>query len=227
MKKLFAFLLVSTMFISLTYSQENKFSVGVKGGLSISKLDIKHNDSDAKLGYRFGVTGEYKLENNFFIQSGLDLVSKGTKNKSYEEGDVDGDGLFGDYLHTKLTCNAVYLELPILAGYDVNVTDNLKIRFMAGPYLSYGVGGKVKAEGYGQFMQPSGIPAEFSEKDKSNTFSSESLKRFDMGLLGAVGAEYNKFQLTVGYEYGLLNISQGRNSAHNMNGFVTLGYRIF
>ena len=227
MKRLFALLLVSRMFISLTYSQENNFSVGVKAGLGVSKLDIKHTDSDAKLGYRFGVIGEYKLENNFFIQSGLDLVSKGTKNKFYEEGDINGDGISGDYLHTKLTWNAVYLELPILAGYDLNVTDNLKIRFMTGPYLSYGVGGKINATGYGQIMQPSGIPVEFSEKDKSNTFSNESLKRFDMGVLGAVGAEYNKFQLTIGYEYGLLNISQGTNSIHNMNGFVTLGYRIF
>ena len=227
MKKLLTLLLVSIVSTSLSYSQESKFSLGVKAGLGVSKLDIKDFDSDAKLGYRFGVVVEYQLDNNFFIQSGLDLVSKGTKNKFYEEGDINGDGISGDYMHTKLTWNAVYLELPILAGYDLNVTNNFKVRFMAGPYLAYGVGGKLTAKTNGQLMQSSGVPIEFSEKEKINTFSSETLKRFDMGLLGAVGAEYDKFQLTVGYEYGLLNISQGTNSIHNMNGFVTLGYRIF
>lgn len=227
MKKLLLFLFVSVLFTTVAYSQESKFSVGVKAGLGVSKLHIKDVDSDAKLGYRFGVVGEYKLQNNFFIQSGIDLVSKGTKKKFDEEGDINVDGISGDYMHAKLTWNAVYLELPILAGYDLNVTENLKVRFMAGPYLAYGLGGKIIAKTNVQLSDPNGGYELFSRKDKINTFSDEALKRFDMGLLGAIGAEYNKFQLTIGYEYGLVKIFQESSSIHNMNGFVTLGYRIF
>lgn len=210
-----------------SFSQDKVFSLGVQGGVDFSNVHIKNvDDMKAKFGYKFGVVGEYKLPDNFFLQGSLNILSKGAKYKESGEFDINGDGYI-DNGSIKMTWNAVYIELPVLAGYKVSVTDNFAIKFLAGPYFSYGVGGKITTKGNYRIGLPNGAFVIAEEKEKDNTFSSSTLKRFDMGVLGAVGAEYQRFSFTLGYEYGLLNISQGSNSIHNMNAFATIGYTIF
>lgn len=225
MKKIITILVVLLSSATFINAQEKPLSISVKGGVDLSKMSIKNNDSDAKFGYRFGVVGEYQLKNDFFIQSSLEFLSKGTKNKTRLSGDLNNDGIDEDLATGDLRWNSIYLELPILLGYNINVTNDFKIKFMAGPYFAYGVGGKVKMETMLSAMQPSGQYEFIQEKASVKTFS--TLKRFDMGLMGAVGADYKKYQFTLGYEYGLTNISRGSNSIHNMNAFATVGYQIF
>jgi len=188
-------------------------------------MDVDHTDTKAKVGYQFGVVGEYGLSNNFVLQGNLLFTSKGFKTKESGVWDINGDGL-DDEGTLRLTWNALYLKMPIMIGYKVDVTENFKINFAAGPYIAYGVGGKITGEIDARFQYPTETE-HVKEKDKTNTFSDESIKRFDAGITGVVAAEYNQFILSVGYEYGLTDISQGMNSIHNRNAFVTLGYKFF
>lgn len=226
MKKTLLLTFFSLFTFACLSAQENPFSLGVKAGLNLSNLNNEGPDMDARVGYQFGIVGEYKFLNDFFLHGGLNISSKGAKMKMEGDMDVNGDGLF-DRGSIKSTWNAVYLELPVLAGYKVRVTNNFGIKFMAGPYLAYGIGGNLSATANIEMQQPDGSYIRESGKEKVDTFSDETLKRFDFGLSGAVAAQYNKLTFTIGYDYGLTNISQGTNGIHNRNAFVTIGYAFF
>lgn len=200
------------------FSQDNRFSLGMRGGVTLSKLQVEGVLGDFGVGYRFGVVSEYKLSQKFFMQSGVDFLSRSTKSTSAKSYGYSSIAIM------QVTCNQVYLELPILAGYNLNCTDDFKLRFMAGPYLAYGIGGDTKnaEKGYGSY----GNTATSFRQNKESTFSEDGLKRFDMGLHAATGTEYKNFQVTIGFEYGLTNISQiTDHSVHNLTAFATIGCR--
>lgn len=222
-------LLTAFLFVVCSvYSQEKLFSLGVKAGINLSNLSIEGPDMDARLGYQFGVVGEYKLQNSFFLHGSLNISSKGAKYKVEEYGDINGDGYgYEDYISMKTTWNATYLELPVMVGYKLSVTNDLAIKFMAGPYIACGIGGKISAKGYTDIQNKNGGYTRYDESGKVDTFSDESLKRFDAGLSGAVAFEYSRFIFTLGYQYGIADISQGANSIHNQNAFATVGYTFF
>ena len=111
--------------------------------------------------------------------------------------------------------NLNYLQLPIYAGYKVGVGEGLDVLLAAGPYLAYGV--------YGT----------------NDPFEEDAmgfkLNRFDFGLSFMGGIEFNKFQITVGYDLGLTDIITGDawqqakdhnnvSSIKNSNIKVSVGY---
>ncbi len=208
-------------------SQESKFSIGINGGVNFSNVDMESLDTNTKVGYQFGVVVEYDLQKNFFLRSGMNITSKGFKWDVNIEDDINGDGYFGDYARAKTSWNAVYLKLPVMLGHNINVASDFKINFAVGGYLAYGVGGKIISKLNGAIVTPSGSFDPFSSKDKDNTFSNDFLTRFDSGLVGGIGAEYQSFIFNLGYEYGLNDISQGAISIYNRNAFFTVGYRFF
>lgn len=216
----------SLVLVANVYSQGSKFSVGGKVGINLSNVDMEYLDTDAKVGYQLGVVVEYDLQKNYFLRSGLEINSKGFKSDIPTVGDINGDGLFDDYGTVKSSWNMVYLQLPLMLGYKVGVTDEFKINFVAGGYLSYGIGGKTTSKFDGFISSPSGQHDHYKERYKDNTFSDDLLKRFDAGLIGGVGAEYRSFTFNLGYEYGLSDISQGIVSIYNRNAFFTVGYRL-
>lgn len=224
------FLLLTALLFAVCsgYSQGKLLSLGVKAGVNLSNLSNEGPDMDARVGYQFGFVGEYQLKNNFFLHGSLNLTSKGAKYKNEKSGDINGDGYgFNDYYSIKTTWNATYLELPVMIGYKVGVTDGLAIKFMGGPYIAYGIGGKISAKGYSNMENLDGSFTRSDESGKIDTFSSETLKRFDAGLSGAVSLEYSKFTFTLGYQYGITDISQGTNSIRNRNAFATIGYTLY
>ena len=76
-----------------------------------------------------GVGMDYGFSEKWSLQSGLMISSKGWKYK--EEGE-------------KMTFRPIYLDIPILAAYKFNISDNTKFVINAGPYLAFGLGGKAK-----------------------------------------------------------------------------------
>lgn len=214
------------LFALVSYSQDKPFSVGVKAGVNLSNFSAEDTDTKSRVGYQFGIVGEYQLPNSFFLQSGMNISSKGAKIDQNIDYDYNGDG-YSDYGYMKIDYNAVYLQLPILAGYKIDVTDNFGIKLFAGPYLAYGIGGKSTLKGKMTMGLPYGESETIEGKEKADTFSDELIKRFDMGLLGGVTAQYGKLSLSLGYEYGITDISQGTNSIHNQNAFATIGYTFY
>ena len=119
----------------------------------------------------------------------------------------------------------MYLQIPVHAAFKVDVTPGTKIVFHAGPYAAYGVAGKVKL---------SGNLGGYSGKTDYNVFEDvedgegqgNGLKRFDAGLGLGVGAEFGRILVDLGWDMGLVNISQSdNNKIKNQSGYLSVGYK--
>lgn len=97
-----------------------------------------------------------------------------------------------------------YLEIPIKGGYRYSFNDDFSLFGEFGPYMAIGIAGKYY---------------------DTKIFSADGWdnKKFDFGLGIGVGAEYKKFQLRIGYDFGLLKTTDWATSK-NRNLYINLGY---
>lgn len=174
---------------------------GVELGLSSAKwkYSIEDDDDDdyfndlmkRRKAFTVGVTYNYPIAAvpNFSVMGGLFYAPKGW-NFEYKE----------DGYRQKTTVTANYLELQALARYAYTLpvlNNDLKAFAMAGPYVAYGLGGKIKVEENDWYEDEEDLNSE------RKTF--DYLKRFDMGLTLGIGVEYKRYSLTCRWGLGLLN----------------------
>lgn len=132
---------------------------------------------------------------------------------SMKGADVKGDAV-------RITTH--YLEIPIHYGYAWAVHEHVTLMAEAGPYLAFGLGGKIRATDPKKDFDikvPSG-----SEVDVYRKFFDDA-KRFDFGLGLHVGAMFcDKIQVTAGYDFGFINTTnyylQNRNIAIGLTYFI-------
>ena len=106
MKRYF-FLFTVLCFSLVTFAQE--FNYGVTAGLNVSHPKDYRNH----VGFNVGVKGEYTFSDKqdcLYLESALLLTSKGWKTDVY--ADESENAGTADW-----TCDAYYLELPLMVGY--------------------------------------------------------------------------------------------------------------
>ena len=210
--KLFAVILVIT-FTTESFAQ----NFGVKAGLNLSNMVIKGDDYSVanpkmNLGFNLGVTAEFPINPMFSFETGLMLNTKGFK--------ID-ETILGETVEAKAKTNIFYLDIPLTAkiGFDVGGT---KIYALVGPYVGFGLSGKVKGEG-----TILGITVNTTEEVKFGSKNDE-IKRLDYGLLFGAGVEFGHITLGASYGLGLANISNYSDNGHKENHRVTsisVGYK--
>ena len=112
----------------------------------------------------------------------------------------------------------MYLQLPVHYAYKMDVTPGTRIVFHAGPYVAYGIGGKRNAS-------IGNIDADW---DVDNIFGDAmtQYKPFDAGLGLGVGAEFGPILVDLGWDMGLVNISNADNGdIKNQNAYLSVGYK--
>lgn len=192
-------------------TEQGVLSYGVKAGINFAGFNGKGADGlDGKVGFNVGVFAEYTLPTNLYFLTGLDISQKGAKVEMEEDGES-----------SKNTYSPVYLQLPIHAGYKFSLSDNITLGLHAGPYLAYGIGGKVKEEYT--------FDGE-TEKEEMDFFGSKEkggAKSFDFGIGLGANVDVNQFQVGMGYDLGLTNIDRYEADAHlkNHNFFINIGYK--
>lgn len=132
-----------------------------------------------------GVSG---FKENLKLFTGAGLVMKNSKDEQIK-------------IHTS------YLEVPVYVVYMHPLENEGKLFGGLGPYLAYGLGGKIKGPG-------------FSEKsfDKDN-----GLKRFDAGLTFTAGCIFPAgFHGRIAYDLGLadidrIDVDHTRNRSYSLN----------
>lgn len=161
MKKLFLTLALG-MVAAVGFSQ---LRWDVKFGMNFSNA-TKLDDTKALPGFTMGVGADYAFNENWAFQPGIMITSKGFKVK--ENG-------------RKATTRPIYLDIPILAAYKFDLTDNAKFVINAGPYLAFGLGGKYKDD----------------DNDDWKVFDKEGSDwdRFDLGLQWGLGVELGEHYL--------------------------------
>lgn len=180
---------------------------GIVAGPQFSSMTIKNpgltgtskETSKILTGIRAGVTVDIPLADEFYIGTGLLYSGKGGKSKSSD---------------AKTTLS--YLELPIHFMFKPEVGSG-RLVLSAGPYLAYGLGGKIKDTGFGDF----------------NVYDDEALllkqKRFDAGVGINVGYEMPMgLYFGLNTDLGLVNTADNTNNDRkfkNTSFGVSVGYK--
>ena len=216
LKKTFLMLLASG---AVLVASAQKTGVIFKGGLNVANVSTSSDgdveDAKSLTSFHAGVLADISLSKVISLQPGILFTGKGTKTQN---------GLESDANYYKATSNPYYVEIPANLVFKIPLGAGSRVFVGAGPYLAIGVAGKNKAEGRYlgmDFDLESDI--DFSNDDPTTTNFEEGagfgiMRRFDYGLNGLAGLEFQKILLSVGYGHGLAKIQSGAdNSSDDMN----------
>jgi len=191
MKKFFIVLLVAVL--TANYAQA-QLTFGARAGLNLTNLYQKNEKGEKeglnwKTGFQIGVVADYALLEDLSIQPGILFATQGAKSEI---------SLLG--YKTKIEFNLNYLQIPINLQYKYDL-DNMTLLFQAGPYLGYGVGGKMKIE-----MSEGGTSVSSSEKIKFGSGDDADFRAFDFGLGLGAGLKFGNIQAVLGYNLGIVKL---------------------
>ena len=207
MKKILQSVMVIGLIVAFSTSANAQVKFGVKAGLNFSNVsftgDEEGLDTKMKIGFNVGGVVNYTISESFDLQSGLSLTTKGFKSEfSYSQDN-------GYKYESKNTFSLTYLEIPINAIYKIE-----KLQIYAGPYLAFGLAGKMKSE----WSEIDGADSysgndEYKLKPKSSGYDYDSLgdeeaafRGFDYGLNFGIGYELGPVLVNAGYSLGLGNV---------------------
>ena len=207
------------VFVSLFCLQSNAQTFGLKAGLNLSNMlekdddDTYSNDYKMNPGFHIGATVDVPFNDFLSFETGLLFTTKGMK---YE------DEILGADVTAK--ANLYYLDVPLTLKASHDLGGGLKMFGAVGPYVGFGMSGKVKST-----VEYQGD--EETEEEDINWGSDEDeddLKRLDMGLTFGGGVEINSIMIGISYDLGLSNISAyqdyGTTSKNKVLKF-SVGYR--
>lgn len=223
MKKLFAS--VAALFLAATVTTASAQAIfngsnehlrfGLQLGMNSSSFG--HDQYGWQIGWNVGGTALYNTENfipDSYVRASVLYSRKGaTAGKDefkYENYSITAnDATF--HLH--------YLEIPVRFGYAYEFMDDLCILAETGPYFAFRRGGSIRSEEVTGYKEPriNGRMHEYYD----------DLRRFDVGWGIHVGAIYmEKYQLTVGYDWGLCDAVPGndyyKGTGKNLNFGINL-----
>lgn len=129
------FLIVSAHIVSAQTTEKAKPSIAILGGVNFQNLngkDISGDklENDLLTGYHVGINIQIPVAPAFYFQPGLLFSTKGAKSTSSISSST-----------TKLS----YIELPLNFVYKGKLGNGF-IMLGFGPYIAYGIGGKVTTE---------------------------------------------------------------------------------
>ena len=190
------FLTLAVACLGLTASAQEKGDIRFGVVAGMNVSNITDMEMDSRIGFHVGVKAEYNLSENLYGNAGVIFSQKGNK---YSEGDDE------------ITNNPGYIEVPINFGYRYKISDGVSVFGETGPYLAYGICGKTKVE--------------YEGDEAKVDFFEDGVNKFDFGWGVKVGVEAAKFQISVGYEYGITKVYDVKGSSnHNSNLMVSVGY---
>jgi hypothetical protein len=245
-KPIFLFAVLAV--VSLTFAQEQKaISFGVRAGLNLGKIEFGRNysrsDEDGTrsrtsdetnstgnlIGFHVGAVVDIGINEFFYIQPGVLLTSKGGETNS-EYKSRSGTSYEKD--ENKMTIAPYYIDIPIMLSLKGKLNDNLALKAQAGPYIGFGLFGKMENEYKEEYngdidSEKSKVKDVFSPTDaekKEGGF--EGFNRFNAGIGFGGGIEFNGLYLGLSYNYGLTNLYKEKDSSelYERTLGITLGY---
>ena len=170
---------------------------GLRLGLNIASISSDDTDFDTDSRSGLAIGGVYGIQLSkstpLWLEAGLMYSEKGGKTH------IDGD---------KVTYRMSYLQLPIVAKYNIDIDDDFYVQPFFGGYLALGIGGKAK----------------YYASRESESVYDHCVDRFDGGLRLGCGAEYKMMYAEIGYDLGLANINHNDfDATHTRCFFINVG----
>ncbi|MDH8701079.1 hypothetical protein M2138_000418 [Dysgonomonadaceae bacterium PH5-43] len=106
----------------------------------------------AEMGFTIGALIDFRLYNNLYLQMGLNYTNLKYKNSfsgnffdDYQDGNYTYKGqAYDDFTENY---NMSYLDIPIIFSYRFKLSEKTNLQLNLGPYISYGLSGKMKLTG--------------------------------------------------------------------------------
>lgn len=198
------FFAVLLLFVSLSsFAQDDSsFRLGIKLGGNLYSTALRvGNDFNKKIkpGFQVGLMAEYAMSETFYLQSGVEFITKGIVLKSTQKIEDGTSSL------TK-SIGLQYIQVPLMATYKLIVGSDVKVYFRGGPYTAFGIGGKTTIKRKYKNLDM------VNSKDKQDSFGDNAFKDFDLGLKFGSGLEINRFVIGLDFEYGLISINRDNNT---------------
>ncbi|MBW8330974.1 MAG: PorT family protein [Prolixibacteraceae bacterium] len=218
--RLLSIVLILALSASFAIAQEpGKMSFGILGGVNFQNLNGKFSsgdklENDMLMGFHGGVNVQIPIAPEFYFQPGVMYAIKGAKSTPFD----------GNY-YTKTT-KINYIEVPLNLVYK-GALGNGFVMLGFGPYVAYGIGGKVETE-----VGSVTVEKDIEFKNEAGLTEYPVYKAFDAGANIFVGFEMaSGIFLQLDTQFGMLNINPDRGTADDKSaskntGFgLSLGYR--
>ena len=165
----------------LAAKEKQTVVLGLTAGYSMASASFKDGDTKSLSSFHAGLTADFRLSNNLYLNSGVIYNNKGY---NYEH----------NYVSEEATPQ--YIDIPVQLSVRIPLSTTLKLELCAGPYAAFCIGGKVTDKYY------------YSVYDES--FSS-AYNGFDYGLQAGAGLIIqHHIRLSVGYQLGMGSDYQNR-----------------
>lgn len=177
------------------------------GGLAICAGANDDGETKAKFVGKVGIGVETPLTANFSLMPSLEFAMKGTK-WSISESTYSRDETF----------SPIYVQIPILGAYRVNLNSDWNLTLKAGPYFAYGISGNCESD-YSS--------SSYSGSEEADMFSDLDAKRFDAGIDVGIDFEYHRFVIGAEFERGFVSFApeESEFNVYNQAFYLTIGYK--
>jgi hypothetical protein len=203
MKKVTKSLAIVLLLAIVSISAQAQVKFGPRIGANFSTMTLKYSglsiDPNSLVGINGGVQAEISL-GSFAIQPAFLFAMKGSK---YDISSAD----------VSMKIAPSYIEVPVNIVYKIGAGP-LHVLLLAGPYVSYGIGGKYK--------YTSGSES-YEESIKFGSGDDDDMKPLDAGINLGGGVEISHFQVQAQYGLGLINLAPTtENDAEQKNRVFSL-----
>ncbi|MBW4890189.1 PorT family protein [Mucilaginibacter sp. HMF5004] len=178
-------------------SVKAQFSLGVKGGLNISKIDNDNYSQSTVAGYQFGAFA--RIGTGFYVQPELYVGSKGGKFNFDSNGSNAGGS-------AKVRFTS--LDVPVLIGKSFGA-ESLNFRIMAGPIYSYILN----------------TDESFSDNLGAAYRDLGNYKNSTLGYQAGAGIDLGNISIDARYEGGLTQVNEKFGQRQNL-WHISLGFKI-
>ena len=245
MKRTLLLFIVSGFSLLSTNLYSQKFSYGIKGGLSLSQFSggsSEHpllNSTNSRLGGEYGVYGEYHITPVFSFSLGLEYSAQGGINKfqSYPMPLWVGT-VYDPHVYSNFTCDTKlnYVVIPFLARKSWKVNNKLDIYAGAGPFVGVLLNSVCKVSNTGDFYLDKDKTVKYTASSSNDLILSNPdfqalLNKINLGVSGIFGLSYKISKkealfIEVGTNYGLTSIQNNHvnGSSKTFNQVIAVGY---
>jgi len=166
--------------------------VGIQVGYA-NVNEITENASAVANGFVIGPVSEYNLMQNLDLRFGvLYTLLLGTEKNAIFVA-LPGSSYSGHFV-----------DVPVQAQYSFEIAPSLKIFAFAGPTINFGIAQKAVHK---STLLGSEVKTTYNRYDDFNNDDKGDFSRFDLKLGLGAGARYDKFELRVGYDWGMLDMN--------------------
>ena len=209
MKKIFSTLLAASLMLLGTQAFAQ---MSVNAGYLNSTQSFANSNSKSinSNGAYAGVSFNIPLAGGFAVAPGV-----------YYSMITNKSGGAGTILGIPASASSTFMEhainVPVYFNYGRDLARDTNVFVYAGPTLQYGLASTTKLAG--------GV-GEFSADKTYNNYDNENYNRFNVYLGGGIGFQVSAIQITVGYDYGMMNLYKGDNATktHRSNLKLGLGF---